>query len=539
MLLGMLDAPSGPGGIVPEPREIELKLDVDPTDVAALKARVLPGLGTGGETQHLVSVYYDTPEQALRKHGMTLRLRVAGERRVQTLKAGNGKSAGLFDRSEWETEVQAEQPDLAALAHTPAHRILGKARGTLEPVFETTIDRTLWTVETDRSCIELALDEGQVAARGRVRALTELEMELKRGTPADLFDLLSRLGEAASLRIGVLAKSERGYRLGKKEKPTKAASVALEHGMSTAAAFRGVMHACLRQFRLNEPLVIEQRAPEGLHQARVGMRRLRSGLSLFAPVIADDRLGGLKDGLRALSRKLGDARNLDVYLAHTARPESGAQGPASGATDFLADLEARRMAAYDAIEQALRSGEVRRLMLDLLAWIEGGPWLTSDDPLQAALREQPVEHFAAHTLEARRRKLKKKGRRLETLDPTARHRVRIEAKKLRYAADFFASLAVRAKERDRHAAFVESMEKLQQHLGELNDISTGDELARSVAAQSGPHAATVPEAFVAGHASGMQDARSEALLHAAGAAYRDVVDAKRFWVRWAGQGTER
>lgn len=520
---------------MPEPREVELKLEVDGADAADLKARVLPKLGTGGETEPLVSVYYDTPDQVLRKNGMTLRLRVSRGRRVQTLKASDGFAAGLFDRSEWETEVEGEEPDLAALAGTPARNLLDKTKDALEPVFETVIDRTLWTVETERSRIELALDEGRVVARGKVASLTEIELELKQGTPADLFDLLRELSDVARLRIGVLAKSERGYRLGKKEKPAKAGPVPLHHGMSTAAAFQAIMHSCLRQFRLNEPLVVQRRDPEGLHQARVGMRRLRSALSLFRPVIADDRVGELKEKLRALSRKLGDARNLDVYLAHTARPEAEA-ADSSGAAGFLADLEIRRRTAYDAIEQALGSAETRRLMLDLLAWIEGGPWLTGEDPLQRALREEPVGRFAARTLEERRRKVKKKGRNLETLDPEARHRVRIAAKKLRYAADFFAGLAVRRKERDRHEAFIDAMEDLQQHLGDLNDITTGDALAQGIAMEAhGAAASPAAEAFAAGHLSGGQDARVQGLLQAASDAQRRVVGAERFWLRWPGR----
>ena len=521
-----------------DPREIEIKLDIDRADVADLRTRVLPNIGTTGATERLVSVYYDTPDLALRGHGMTLRVRVTGAGRVQTVKAAPEAGAGLFDRLEWETAIEGDSPDFDALADTPAARVLAKAKGPLGPLFETVVDRTVWQVETADESIELALDEGEVSGRGQRQPISEVELELKRGQPGALFDVLRELNEVASLRLAVSSKSERGFALieGKTAKPAKAVRVALEPGMTTAAAFQAVMHACIRQFRLNEPLLLQARLPEALHQARVAMRRLRSALSLFKPVIADDGLESLKERLRAVSRDLGEARNLDVYLSASARPEAQENGSAPGVLAFVAELEARRRAAYDRLIARLQSGDFCRLMLELFIWIEAGPWLAPADPLRRADREQRVEVFAAALLDERRRKVKRKGRHLDTLAPEARHRVRIQAKKLRYAADFFGSLAVRPKDKRRHAAFIEAMADLQQHLGDLNDIETGHELALSFAGEGASVVAPVPDAaFAAGHVSGGQDARADRLVRAAVEAHGDVIAAKPFWRGWPGR----
>lgn len=521
-----------------DPREIELKLELDPSDVAALKAGLLPKLCKGGASEKLVSVYYDTPKHVLRANGLTLRVRSIGERRVQTVKASAGSQAGLFDRSEWETDIHGDKPDLKATAKSPLDQVLRKRRAALAPMFETTVERTTWLVESKRSAIEVSLDEGKVSANGSAQPLVELEFELKRGPSSELFKLVRRFQALPSLRTSVMAKSDRGYALldGHKARFFKAEPVALQPGMASAEAFQAIMHACIRQFRLNEPAVLEARAPEALHQARVAMRRLRSAMSLFKPLIADERFDHLKAALRDASHRLGDARNLDVYLDRSAKPEAERDSGEPGVSDFLQAMEARRTSAYDDIVSMLASKPFRRLMLDLVEWIETGPWLLDADLMQTARRDRPVEAFAAEVLGKAHHKVKKKGRKLDELDPPARHRVRIDAKTLRYAAEFFAGLAKGRKERERHAAFIGALEELQEHLGALNDIQTGHTIAVGFAEPEGPSTSANPPAavFAAAHVSGEQDTRVDDLLRAAGAAHRKLGKAKPFWTRWGG-----
>jgi len=70
----------------------------------------------------------------------------------------------------------------------------------------------------------------------------------------------------------------------------------------------------------------------------------------------------------------------------------------------------------------------------------GRPWRTSDKPESQTARDQNIEDYASYVLKRRRRKFKRHGRHLERLSPEERHRIRIEAKKLRYAAEFFSEL---------------------------------------------------------------------------------------------------
>ncbi|MBV9078188.1 MAG: CHAD domain-containing protein, partial [Methylobacteriaceae bacterium] len=393
--------------------------------------------------------------------------------------------------------------------------------------------RTIWRLAGPDREVEIAVDLGTVTARDRTEPIAEIELELKVGSPDRLFELARLLDRSSPLAIAVETKSARGYALLAPKVATKAAPVVLRRGMTTAVAFQTVARSCLRQFRLNEPLV-RARSPEGLHQARVALRRLRSALSVFGPALADRRLPAIKSALRRVSGQLGEARNLDVYLAKTLGPASTRSPEDADLAAFLAEVRAEREAVYERIQATLRSRRFRIFLLDCLAWIEAGPWLTAADAKLAAARDRPVEDFAMDSLRRRRRKLKRAGRALALLGAPARHQVRIDAKKLRYASEFFGALAEGGKEKRRYVAFTEALAALQEELGALNDAATGDDLTRELLTRLGREpdfaARFAPPALQpdpSGQAvePGGEEARHLARAVAAHAAF---VEAKRF-----------
>jgi CHAD domain-containing protein len=342
----------------------------------------------------------------------------------------------------------------------------------------------------------------------------------------------NRLGGVKVLKTGVLPKSERGHALAKGDAPRsfKAGPIALKPDLSTADAFRVIARACIRHFRLNEPLLIASRATEPLHQARVAIRRLRSALSLFEPIVTDQEYKRLKRRLREVSHQLGEARNLDVYIAHTTVPNAGENGDLPPfALNSEGRVQGERNRAYERIIGTLRSKRFRQLMQDFAAWMEGGAWCIRDEPERQAARDQPIEDFASRVLDRGRRKVKRGGRHLERLSPKKRHRVRIEAKKLRYASEFFADLLADRECRKRHKSFVAALEDLQTYLGELNDIQTGHEIAaelagREAAPASGSHAVRA----TAGNLD-EQDSRAATLLSSACKAYHRFSGIRPFW----------
>ncbi|KQP35050.1 CYTH and CHAD domain-containing protein [Methylobacterium sp. Leaf100] len=513
------------------PREIELKLECGVADLAALANHPLLRADGTPEAVVLSSTYFDTAKGDLRKGGLTLRVRREGDRRIQTVKAASA-SVGLFDRAEWEAEIFGEVPDAEAFAETPVPALLGDAADpALVPVFTSVVDRTTRLVVHGASLISVTLDQGRIETAEGAVPLCEVELELDEGSPGDLFGLAQALAETIPLRLGALSKSARGWRLidGTLRKSSKASPVRLEPGATAGEAFRAVAQACLHHLRLNEDVFLHGRHPEGLHQIRVALRRLRSALTLFKPILTSDPAAAhLRDEIKRVTEPFGRARNLDVFLETTLPAELQKRPEEAGLQDLRTRLEAERDRAHDAVIATLESPAWRSLILDVAAWIETGAWRTQG-PAEGGTpaRDATAEDFAADILDRIRRRIRKRGRRLERLDHEARHRVRIEGKKLRYGAEFFASLYTDKKAHKRHKAFVSAVSDLQDHLGALNDMATAHEVLSSLAtAGDGVPAETL---FAAGLTAGDNEAETKALLAKAADAHADLVDLKPFW----------
>ena len=439
-----------------EDQEVELKLEID-ADAAEALVRHPALAGRACRTLRQVSTYYDSDKAALRKAGYSLRVRAAEGRFVQTVKQGANGSAGLFDRPEWEQEIDGPELDEEALAATPLGTLLKpKLRAALAPVTVSDVERTIWLLEWEGAEIELILDRGTIRGDTRERPLDEIELELKQGPAAALFDLARVLARDIPLRLGVLSKSERGFALadGRLGKVTKAAPVRVNPEADAGAGFAAIAHACLKHFRLNEDLV-GKRDPAALHQARVAIRRLRAAFSLFGSVVRDEEGMRLREELRWFAGQLGDARNLDVFL---------------GRNDLDAEwrpkLEAAREEAYDRVLVALGSQRLRMLMLDLVAWLATGTWQ------RTAPARQPLRGFALDRLDRRWRKVRKAGGQIKEVDEEQRHRFRIDVKKLRYAVEFLEELDTDKAKAKSRKAFLGALEAIQEHLGALNDAAT-------------------------------------------------------------------
>ena len=219
-------------------REYELKLALDSPPAELLQKSNSLLSAKLEKTEEIRSVYFDTKAERLRRAGMSLRVRVIGDKRLQTVKA-NG--SGL-DRGEWEAEVPELAPDPDAAAATPLKKLIAKRRfqRALAPIFETQVKRRTWDVQRDNSRIEVALDEGLVVAGDRQSNILEVELELKQGTPSALFKLANELLSVAPSRPALITKSQRGYLLkeGALEHPVRDLDLALHQKMTTADAAR-------------------------------------------------------------------------------------------------------------------------------------------------------------------------------------------------------------------------------------------------------------------------------------------------------------
>ena len=247
-------------------------------------------------------------------------------------------------------------------------------------------------------------------------------------------------------------------RPGEGGKVAKAEPAPVQPEMSVAEAFEAIVQSCLQHFRLNEPLVARRHEPAALHQLRVAMRRLRAAFSLFRPALVDAQLDDLRHELRWFSGQLGEARNLDVLLQRRGLPRS-----------LRKALKKERHDAYDQVVEALDSKRSRQLSIELLAWLELGPWHQNDKAMR------PLPDFVARRLYKWWQKIAHHGD-LQSMRTEERHELRIEIKKLRYALEFVQPLHVHAGGKQKH--FSKAVERLQESLGRLNDLATAQAISR-------------------------------------------------------------
>ncbi|MET2831224.1 CYTH and CHAD domain-containing protein [Mesorhizobium shangrilense] len=481
-------------------QETELKLELSRSGARSLLKK--NPFGSSPAILQQRSIYFDTPGWELSKRGLSLRIRQSGNERTQTVKAGDGAAAGSFTRDEWERPVAGDTP---ILDDPQIRDLLAGAGPKLAPLFEVHVKRHRWNVIDGDATIEVALDLGKVVAADREAPLCEIELETKAGSPTALFALARKVDLITPAHLGVLSKAERGYRLlGSAPGAEKSASTALTSKMNAATAFARIAAACLKQFRLNETALGWSRDAEALHQARVSLRRLRSLCSICKSLFDDSRFDQLREELKWLALELGDARNIDVMI-----------GRASGSA-LSSRLEDARDDAYAAVEASLSSVRARSLMIDAAEWISIRDWRT--DRSDAALHELSSRDFASGVFDKFWKKVAKGGNNLIDANDETRHEVRIAAKKLRYAAEFFEPLFNSKAKAKRHRRFIEAMKGLQDQLGSLNDIATAPDML-----------AALELSDVAGAKDLFSAEDKSKLLEDAAEAHGVFVNTRRFW----------
>ena len=299
----------------------------------------------------------------------------------------------------------------------------------------------------------------------------------------------------------------------------KARTPELARGSSAAEAFQAIARSCLAHLLANVPVLQATHDPEAVHQMRVAVRRLRAALSLFRDVAADDEIPRLKDELRWFAGRLGEARDLDVFIAGTVTPARKTEPGDKGLAALGAAYVRRRAAAYERALEAAGSERFRTLVADVTNWIERGPWLKQGGKA-VARREEAVEDFAAGELSRRRKRVLKRGAHLAQLEPLARHALRIAVKKLRYAAEFFAPLYAGQGRRKRGKAFRATLAELQERLGALNDLAVAGQITKGLQG---------PAAGAARRLAEGRRARLDEELAAAVEAHDALAKAEPFW----------
>ncbi|TCH99959.1 CHAD domain-containing protein [Roseococcus sp. SYP-B2431] len=360
-------------------------------------------------------------------------------------------------------------PDPAAL---PVARFVGRRAKLAEGV--TWIEGR---IEAPGAGQTLRRKVGRLVLEGEAPDLLRLGAELARTLPL--------LPAGASLAEEALALAE-----DRAPRPRRSGPPSLAGAQSVEPAFLAAM-AHLQDVLLAEtPRCRLEQGPRGVHQSRVAIRRLRSILKLFRPVVDGPDWRAWDAQLGDLARALGSARDWDVFLG----------GIGAGTLEALdGDIRLKRLlraalrerdAAYAALGRLLAGEEFRRTV-----WL--GLQLALIRPHEVP--NQPLAPFAAELLRKRWRRLKRAGAAMSGLDASALHEMRLDAKRLRYAAEPFSALwPGRASKR-----FTRRLAALQEALGLANDATVARGLAARLAGRgAGSFAIGTVTGFAAGRAEG-------------------------------------
>lgn len=446
--------------------ETELKLHISAEHLSKLKRHPFVRLLTSGRasTQQLTSIYYDTPDLALRRHAMALRLRNVGKQWIQTLKGGGQVSAGLHQRNEWEAPVPSEQLDFDVLKDCGGKLPRG-VRHHLRPVFITDFSRNIRLVEYEGAQIELCMDSGEIRAGHQSYPISEVELELKSGEPRQLFKLALALLDIVPMRVEHTSKAEYGYRLFSASKPTvrKGDLSPLHKDRSVSDAMRSLIADCLSHVQANVPGVLLRSDAEYLHQVRVGLRRLRVVLSIALRHQPDAELASLREQVSELCVGLGRSREWDVFVTQTLEPICARFPEHEGLQEIERAGERARKRQHAMLDKQLGSPDFQRMLLRF------GAWMHSEQ------NEAPpisLKSFVSRSLKKRLKDVDNCGKGLRAEDMEQLHRLRIACKKLRYFIEMFDSLL----DREKSKTYLGVLADLQDVLGRFNDHAVAQRL---------------------------------------------------------------
>jgi inorganic triphosphatase YgiF len=509
-----------------------LELGISQDAIARLRRHPLVSALTQGRPrrgrEH--AVYFDAPDLALARAGIALCVRRAGRTSVQSVVQLDAE--GVHALATADTVLLNDAPELARIPDERLRNDLLRALDgrSLAPAFEVTLARETRHLREDANELVFAIDTGSLHTPGGDAPLGTLRLDLERGDPAYPAQLVLELIDAFPFRLDVRhpAARARALLLGEPARPRRAAPVAVAPDATLEDLLAAVVEACLAQIAGNEEAAIVGIDPEGVHQLRVGLRRLRSALSFFGDVVPERQRAVLRAEIGGIARALGPARDLDVLAASVLEPLLAARPDDTALAQIESIARSERATEAERVRALLRSSRFPRLVLEVRHWAARRAW--RDQPLSAASARLflPAREAVTARLEKRHRRTRKLLRRHAVLTPDERHRVRIEAKKLRYAAEFSAALFPAKRVR----RYARRLAALQNALGVANDALTAESIVTRLAERLGGGVAIERAAgLVVGWSA--HAAQSE-LARVPGLAER-FEDVPRFWPRPAAE----
>lgn len=508
--------------------EIELKLRIDPAHVTRLKnAAVLRTVKEGRRliTTPLVSIYHDTPKLSLARKGLAVRLRKIGTQGwEQTVKASTGTREALPERREWTVMLEKGELDLDAFTDKDVRKLLRKTvrKKKIERIFESDVKRSAVDLCYHDTVMEMAIDQGVIRAGAAEIPVSEVELELKKGHPAALFDLALELQRTVPLFLSMRSKASRGRDLHLGHKPGfyKSAREPLAPDMSAERAFRLLLAHELRMILGNEECVRDDLHVEGCHQMRIAMRRLRVAFRLFKKVLPTEEAALIRRLLKHCSKELDGLRDWDVFLDETL-PAIGKPFPDHpGLGELRIAAQRQRAQALDRARAMINSPEYGQLLLLLGAWASYSRWASGANAAQRKVMDSPVSELAAPLLNKARQRVVKRSAGISGLPAEQLHALRLDVKRMRYGSDFFGDVYGGKKLTKFRAKLI----RMQEILGQMQDAAVAEARLGDLSPQLSPDG-LIAVGLVSGWFGALADCKLAGLEKAA----QQFADQKVFW----------
>jgi CHAD domain-containing protein len=471
--------------------EIEKKYDVG-EDAAVPALEELPGVASVGtpHTAVLEAVYFDTDKHTLASRRITLRRRTGGADAGWHLKLPPEATTGTEPQHRREVHAPLGQPGVvpeSLMAHVQAH-----LRGAVvRPVVRLQTRRTTHALYAgDGTHLADLADDWVEATRLRPgdaeeqpQSWREWELELVHGGP-ELFEpaepLLLAAGARPAGHASKLARALGGASKAGAALEGQAAPVELQAGKKAPAAAVVTVYVTEQLRRLlAEDAAVRLEEPEGIHNMRSAIRRLRSVLAAYKKLYRATPVRRLRDELDWLGQLLGDPRDAEVVLAGL-RSQLAGLPPGAGTDAVREHVERKAGAAFDAgyrqVHKALQSERYFRL-LDNLEDFRDKPPVRADEV--AAGRRLAVKAVDKSVRRLRRSQKAARQARRGTDYENALHQVRKEAKRLRHVAELAA--LVKGK---RAGKVAKAAHKQQKILGGFHDAVVARKLLQDL--EAGP-----------------------------------------------------
>ncbi len=248
----------------------------------------------------------------------------------------------------------------------------------------------------------------------------------------------------------------------------KLPNIDLSDNPDIETAAKLIFRESIKHLRSNFKKFQKSGNPAALMQIRIGMRRIRVGLTIFRPIIPKEVRSRFNREFRYFGNMLGHARNMDVFLQVTLTREAKKAPHKKAYSELRLHAEAWRDEEYEVISRELFGGHFESMVKEFDKWVSSD-WSTKLGRAAKKLMAKPVAPFALTVLEEGGTELLNQGTEDEHLSADELHDVRKYAKRARYHLRFFSSLFNEDKVHEGFQILIE----MQDCLGHINDVKEG------------------------------------------------------------------